>query len=40
LKILEDPETARQRQTQEAKKLTDTFEDPIDVAVRIIQEST
>ncbi len=39
LKILEDPETARKRQTKEAKKLTDTFEDPIDVAVKVIQDA-
>lgn len=39
LKILADPERTRQRQLKEAKKLTDTFEDPLDVAVRAIQEA-
>jgi hypothetical protein len=39
LKILADPKSARQRQVKEAKKLTDTYEDPIDVTVRTIQEA-
>ena len=38
LKILADPKGARQRQVKKAKKLTDAFEDPIDVAIRAIQE--
>ena len=39
LKILADPKSARKKQAKRAKKLTDTFEDPLDAAIRVIQEA-